>query len=57
MLAGRDAVTYSGPFGKAFGYWIPVAVKPEWIIHFGVGTTFEYEELKTTVQPKIEIMK
>lgn len=51
------AVTYSGPFGKAFGYWIPVAVKPEWIIHFGVGTTFEYEELKTTVQPKIEIMK
>ncbi|MBQ9874650.1 MAG: hypothetical protein IJM30_09315 [Thermoguttaceae bacterium] len=37
------AVTYPSPFGKAFGYWIPVATKPEWIIHFGVGANFEYE--------------
>ncbi len=37
------AVSYEGPFGKAFGYWIPIEDRPEWIIHFGVGSTFEYE--------------
>ena len=47
------AVTYEGPMGKAFGYWIPVAAKPEWILHFSVGTTFEYESLGVPVQ-KIE---
>ena len=39
-------ITYQGAFGKAFGYWIPIPEKPEWIIHFGVGGTFEYEEAK-----------
>ena len=29
--------TYEGAFGKAYGYWIPISAKPEWIIHFGVG--------------------
>ena len=36
--------TYEGPFGKAYGYWIPISEKPEWIIHFGVGSNFEYEK-------------
>lgn len=37
-------VTYEGAFGKAYGYWIPISEKPEWVIHFGVGSTFEYEK-------------
>ena len=37
--------TYDGNFGKAYGFWIPVPEKPEWIIHFGVGSTFEYEKI------------
>ena len=32
--------TYEGQFGKAYGYWIPIPEKPEWIIHFGVGYPF-----------------
>ena len=44
------AVTYEGPMGKAFGYWVPVAAKPEWILHFSVGTSFEYESLCVSVQ-------
>lgn len=47
------AVTYEGPSGKAYGYWVPVATKPEWIIHFNVGLVHEYEPLGQTVQ-KIE---
>lgn len=35
-------VQYQGPFGKSFGYWIPIPSKSEWIIHFGVGGTFDY---------------
>lgn len=38
-------VTYEGNFGKAFGYWIPIPDKPEWIIHFGVGHAFEYPKI------------
>ena len=37
-------ITYEGPFGKCYGYWIPIPEKPEWIIHFGVGSNFEYEQ-------------
>ncbi len=37
------AISYEGPFGKSYGYWIPIDERPEWIIHFGVGSTFEYE--------------
>ena len=37
--------TYDGNFGKAYGFWIPVPEKPEWIIHFGVGSNFEYEKI------------
>lgn len=40
------AVTYEGPLGKAYGYWIPISEKPEWIIHFGVGRFPVYEEIK-----------
>lgn len=39
-------VQYQTAFGKSFGYWIPVAGNEEFIIHFGVGGTFEYEEIK-----------
>ena len=35
-------IQYQSPFGKAFGYWIPIPDKPEWIIHFGVGGSFDY---------------
>ena len=35
-------ITYETPFGKSYGYWIPIPDKPERIIHFGVGGTFEY---------------
>jgi hypothetical protein len=45
--SGRTvAVAYEGPLGKAFGYWMPVAGRPEWIIHFSVGRCPCYEELK-----------
>ncbi|MBP5621067.1 MAG: hypothetical protein J6X44_03530 [Thermoguttaceae bacterium] len=37
------AITYQSPAGKAFGFWVPVANKPEWILHFNVGTFYEYE--------------
>ena len=40
------AVAYEGPFGKTFGYWIPVEGRPDWIIHLGVGRCPCYEELK-----------
>ncbi len=39
-------VTYEGPFGKSYGYWLPIPEKPEWVIHFGVGSTFDYEKAK-----------
>ena len=41
------AITYPGPFGKdCYGYWIPLPEKPEWILHFSVGITMQYEEAK-----------
>lgn len=49
------AVTYEGPFGKAYGYWVPVAGKPEWIIHFSVGITHEYEKVETNITKTIEV--
>lgn len=39
------AIIYEGAFGKAYGYWIPISAKPEWVIHFGVGYAFEYEKI------------
>ena len=40
----REAVykAYEGQFGRAYGFWIPVEGAEEYIIHFGVGSTFEY---------------
>ena len=38
------AIAYEGAFGKAFGYWIPIPEKTEWIIHFGVGYAHDYEK-------------
>ena len=40
------AVTYEGPYGKAYGYWMPIPERPEWIIHFSVGRAFRYEDFK-----------
>lgn len=37
------AITYQSPAGKSFGFWVPVANKPEWILHFNVGVFYEYE--------------
>ncbi len=39
-------VSYDGPLGRAYGYWIPVSGRPEWILHFSVGRACKYEELK-----------
>lgn len=33
---------YEGAFGRAYGFWIPVDGAEEYIIHFGVGSTFAY---------------
>ena len=48
-------VTYEGPKGKAFGYWVPVANKPEWILHLNVGLYYEYDPM--TVVLDIENQK
>ncbi len=48
-------VTYEGNFGKAYGFWIPIEEKPEWVIHFGVGYAFEYEKIsRGKVENKVE---
>ena len=44
--------TYEGAFGKAYGYWIPIPKKPEWVIHFGVGYAFEYPKINRAPAPK-----
>ena len=44
--------TYEGQFGKAYGYWIPIPEKPEWIIHFGVGYAFEYPKIDRSPSTK-----
>ena len=41
-------VTYQGPLGKSFGYWIPIPAKPEWVLHFSVGNLPVYEEMQVT---------
>ena len=47
--------TYEGNFGKAYGFWIPISAKPEWVIHFGVGHAFEYEKIsRGKVENKME---
>lgn len=46
--------TYEGNFGKAYGYWIPIPEKPEWIIHFGVGHAFEYPKIDRSPSKKTE---
>ena len=40
------AVAYEGPFGKAYGYWMPIPGRTEWVIHFSVGRALNYEPLK-----------
>lgn len=47
-------ITYEGAFGKAYGYWIPIPEKPEWIIHFGVGHAFEYKKIDRSPSKKSE---
>ena len=48
-------ITYEGNFGKAYGFWIPIEGKPEWVIHFGVGYAFEYEKISgRKVEKKME---
>lgn len=44
--------TYEGNFGKAYGYWIPIPEKPEWVIHFGVGYAFEYPKINRSPSAK-----
>ena len=38
-------VAYEGPFGRAYGYWMPIQEKTEWVIHFSVGRIAEYQKL------------
>lgn len=35
-----------GPFGHAYGYWIPIPERPEWVLHFSVGRAAVYDKLK-----------
>ncbi len=35
-----------GPFGQAYGYWIPLSVRPEWVLHFSVGRSAAYAKLE-----------
>ena len=44
--------TYEGQFGKAYGYWIPITEKPEWVIHFGVGYAFDYPTIDRSPSAK-----
>lgn len=37
-------IQYQTKFGRALGYWIPVAGAEEYLIHFGAGGTFEYPD-------------
>ena len=46
--------TYEGAFGKAYGYWIPIPEKPEWVIHFGVGYAFDYPKINRGSSKKSE---
>ena len=46
--------TYEGNYGKAYGYWIPIADKPEWVIHFGVGYAFEYPKIDRSPKKSTE---
>lgn len=39
-------VSYEGPLGRAYGFWIPIAGRPEWVLHFSVGRTVQYDTLK-----------
>ena len=43
-------ISYDGPFGRAYGYWIPVTERPQWMLHFGVGSTFAYEHAQVGEQ-------
>ena len=45
---------YDGPFGKAYGFWVPITEKPEWILHFSVGRAFEYEKFTAKGGKKME---
>ena len=51
--AGEPQIcTYEGNFGKAYGFWIPITEKPEWIIHFGVGYAFDYPKIDRSLSQK-----
>ena len=45
---------YEGPFGKAYGFWIPITEKPEWSLHFSVGRAFEYKKFTVKGGKKME---
>jgi len=45
---------YEGPFGKAYGFWVPITEKPEWILHFSVGRAFEYEKVAIKGEKKMD---
>ena len=38
-------VSYDGPFGKAYGFWIPIQDHPDWVLHFSVGRMVNYDKL------------
>ncbi len=39
-------VSYEGPFGRTYGFWVPIAGRPDWVLHFSVGRTVDYEALR-----------
>jgi hypothetical protein len=50
------SISYDGPFGRAYGYWVPVDGRPDWMLHFGVGATFAYEHVSTGAQKAIRLV-
>ncbi|MCR4667352.1 MAG: hypothetical protein K5657_08695 [Desulfovibrio sp.] len=39
-------VSYEGPFGRTYGFWIPISGRPDWVLHYSVGRTVNYDSLK-----------
>lgn len=47
LASGQASYCKSDANGKTIiGYWIPVADHPEIYVHFGVGTTIDYDQFK-----------
>jgi len=48
VLATQKAAFFKGKFGERdiISYWLPIEGYPEHFVHFGVGVTIDYDQLK-----------